>query len=52
MGKIIKVSKSGIEVSTSSGILLIEMIQFPNGKPLEVKQYINGHSIKEGITLI
>lgn len=52
VGKIIKVSKSGIEVSTSSGTLLIEMIQFPNGKPLEVKQYINGHSIKEGITLI
>ena len=52
VGKIIKVSKSGLEVATSKGTLLIEKIQFPNGKPLEVKQYINGHSIKEGITLI
>lgn len=52
VGKIIKVSKDGIEVSTGEGTLLVEKIQFPNGKPLEVKQYINGHSIEEGTILI
>lgn len=52
VGKIIKVSKEGIEVSTGKGTLLVEKIQFPNGKPLEVKQYINGHSIEEGTILI
>lgn len=52
VGKIIKVSKDGIEVSTGEGALLVEKIQFPNGKPLEVKQYINGHSIEEGTILI
>lgn len=50
-GTIIKVSKSGIEVATGDGILLIEKVQFPNGKPLSVEQYINGHTIEEGTIL-
>lgn len=44
-GTIMKVSKEGIEVSCGSGVILLEVIQFPNGKPLRVEQYINGHSI-------
>ena len=44
-GKIISVSKKGIEVSTGDGILLIKKMQFPNSKPLTVEQYINVLSI-------
>lgn len=50
-GKIINVSKKGIEVTTSKGLLLIKKIQFPNGKPLTVEQYINGNTISENIFL-
>lgn len=50
-GTIEKVDKSGIYVSTTDNILLIEKIQFPNGKPLEIKQYLNGHTIDVGIIL-
>ncbi|MBQ6820142.1 MAG: methionyl-tRNA formyltransferase [Clostridium sp.] len=45
-GTIYSVSKDGIKVSTSKGSLLIKKIQFPNGKPLSVEQYINGNEIK------
>ena len=45
-GTIVGVSKEGIRVATSKGVLLIKKIQFPNGKPLTVEQYINGHEIK------
>lgn len=50
-GTILNVSKEGIEVSTGNGVLLIKVVQFPNGKPLTVEQYINGNSIEEGIIL-
>lgn len=44
-GSIISVDKNGIKVSTLDGILLIKKIQFPNGKPLTIEQYINGNDI-------
>lgn len=47
-GIILGVSKEGIEVSTGDGALLIEEVQFPNGKPLKVYEYINGNSIDIG----
>lgn len=50
-GTVISVSKLGIEVATGDGVLLIKKVQFPNGKPLSVEQYINGNEIKEGIIL-
>ncbi|WP_244833221.1 methionyl-tRNA formyltransferase [Clostridium sp. BJN0001] len=50
-GTILDVSKKGIKVMCKDSILLIKRIQFPNGKPLEVKQYINGHSIEKNILL-
>jgi len=52
IGSIIEVSKEGIKVSTGSGILLIEEIQFPGKKPLKVKDYIIGNKIDEGVILI
>jgi len=45
-GTIVNVSKEGIKVATKEGILLIKKIQFPNGKPLTIEQYINGNEIK------
>lgn len=51
-GTIIKVDKEGIRVSCLDGVLLIEKVQFPNGKPLTVEQYINGKPIKENIKLV
>ena len=50
-GAIIEVSKEGIKVSTGSGVLLIEEIQFPGKKPLKVKDYIIGNSIDENVIL-
>lgn len=47
-GTILSVDKNGIKVSTGEGVLIIEKIQFPNGKPLLVEQFINGHSIEVG----
>ncbi|MGG7057520.1 methionyl-tRNA formyltransferase [Clostridium tertium] len=45
-GTIVSVSKEGMKVATQEGILLIKKIQFPNGKPLTIEQYINGNEIK------
>lgn len=48
-GYIIDVTKKGIETATGDGILLIKKIQFPGGKPLNVEEYIKGHTIEKGI---
>jgi methionyl-tRNA formyltransferase len=50
-GKILQVSKKGIKVACGEGTLLIEEVQFPNGKPLKVEEYIKGNSIEEGVVL-
>lgn len=50
-GTILKADKSGILVKTRSDALLIEEVQFPNGKPMKVKDYMNGNTIEEGIIL-
>lgn len=52
IGSILEVSKEGIKVSTGSGVLLIEEIQFPGKKPLKVKDYIRGNKINEGAILV
>lgn len=50
-GTILEVTKSGIKVAAAHGTLLVEVIQFPGGKPLKVEEYINGNEIKTGIVL-
>lgn len=45
-GTIINVSREGMKVSTGSGVLLVKKIQFPNGKPLTIEQYINGNELE------
>ena len=52
IGTIIEVSKEGLKVSTGSGVLLIEEIQFPGKKPLKVKDYIIGNKIDKGVVLV
>lgn len=44
-GLIKEVTKEGIKVSCGCGTILIKKIQFPNGKPLTIQQYINGNGI-------
>ena len=51
-GTIIEVSKKGMKVSCGKGILLVKKIQFPNGKPLTIEQYINGKDIEVGCKLV
>lgn len=41
----------GIKVATKNGILIIEILQFPGGKPLEVKEFLKGNKIEKGIIL-
>ncbi|NEZ46009.1 methionyl-tRNA formyltransferase [Clostridium niameyense] len=50
-GTIIGVSKEGIKVSTKNGVLLLQVIQFPGKKPMEVSEYIKGHNIIENTLL-
>ncbi|AWK51317.1 methionyl-tRNA formyltransferase [Clostridium beijerinckii] len=50
-GTIIDVSKNGIKVACKEGVLIIKKVQFPNGKPLTIEQYINGHGIDKNIIL-
>ena len=51
-GTIISVNKNGMKVNTTDGIISIKKIQFPNGKPLTIEQYINGKEIEVGTKLV
>ena len=51
-GTILSVNKVGIKVSCKEGILLIKKVQFPNGKPLTIEQYINGKDIEVGYKMV
>ncbi|NFG61626.1 methionyl-tRNA formyltransferase [Clostridium sp. CMCC3677] len=50
-GTIIEVNKDGVKVACGKNVLIIKKVQFPNGKPLTIEQYINGHSIDKDIIL-
>jgi len=50
-GTITNVSKNGVEVACLDGLILLNNIQFPGGKPLKVAEYIKGHSIEENSIL-
>lgn len=51
-GTILSVNKAGMKVSCNEGVLLIKKVQFPNGKPLTIEQYINGKDIEVGCKLV
>ncbi|MDS0526151.1 hypothetical protein NNC19_10700 [Clostridium sp. SHJSY1] len=50
-GYIIDANNEGITVATNNGILIIEILQFPGGKSLEVKEFLKGNKIEKGIIL-
>ncbi|WP_415333778.1 methionyl-tRNA formyltransferase [Clostridium perfringens] len=50
-GYIIDANDEGIKVATKKGILIIEILQFPGGKPLEVKEFLKGNKIEKGVIL-
>jgi methionyl-tRNA formyltransferase len=50
-GRILDVSKNGVKVACKDSILIIKKVQFPNGKPLTIEQYTNGHEIEKNIIL-
>ncbi|NLN14156.1 MAG: methionyl-tRNA formyltransferase [Tissierellia bacterium] len=50
-GKIIRVTKDGVYVNTKDKVLVIEELQFPNKRPMKVREYLAGNSIEEGIVL-
>jgi len=50
-GTILDVNKSGVKVACKENVLVIKKVQFPNGKPLTIEQYINGHEIEKNIVL-
>lgn len=50
-GTILDVSKEGIKVATKGNNILLDIIQFPGGKPLKVSEYIKGHNIETGVKL-
>ena len=51
-GTILNVNKTGMKVSCNEGVLLVKKVQFPNGKPLTIEQYINGKDIEVGCKLL
>lgn len=50
-GTILDVNKSGVKIACKESVLIIKKVQFPNGKPLTIEQYINGHEIEKNIVL-
>ena len=50
-GRILKVSKDGMEVACKNNSLLISLVQFPGKKAMEIGEYIKGNKIDETIIL-
>ncbi len=50
-GTVMKVNEQGIFVCTSKGVLVIEEIQFPGGKRMEVREYIKGNNMEKNEVL-
>ena len=44
-GTVIDESKQGIQIATGKGVIIISQLQFPGGKPLPVREFLNGRSL-------
>jgi methionyl-tRNA formyltransferase len=51
IGEIMKVDNDGIYIMTKDNIVVIEEVQFPNKKKMNVKDYLAGNNIEVGIIL-
>ncbi len=50
-GMVIDISREGLSVCTADKILLIEELQFPNGRRMTVDEYLRGHQMKKKVIL-
>ncbi len=50
-GEIVKVSNDGVYVNAVDATVLIKLLQFPNKRKMEVKEYLAGNDIELGIVL-
>jgi methionyl-tRNA formyltransferase len=44
-GQVLQENKQGIDVATSNGVLRLQTVQLPGGKPLPVNDFLNAHSL-------
>lgn len=44
-GEVIAESRDGIDVKTGDGLLRLQQLQLPGGKPLTAEQFLNAHSL-------
>lgn len=44
-GEIMEVTKAGLVVSTGNGTLSIQKVQYPNRKPMTIRDFLNGNRI-------
>lgn len=44
-GEVIAESREGIDVKTGYGVLRLQQLQLPGGKPLSAQQFLNAHSL-------
>lgn len=44
-GTVLDESKQGIQIATGKGVINITQLQFPGGKPLAVREFLNGRSL-------
>ena len=51
-GEIIGVSAAGIVVQAGAGALKLERVQKPGGKPVAVRDFINGTRVATGMMLV
>ncbi len=45
-GTVVAASKAGIDVATGDGVLRIEKLQLPGGKPLSAQQFLNAQNVR------
>jgi len=50
-GCVVKVARDGLYISTGSGLLVIEELQFSGGKRLAVRDFLVGNQLEEGVIL-
>jgi methionyl-tRNA formyltransferase len=39
-------AKNGLRVATGEGVLLLQKLQLPGGKPLTAREFLNGRSLQ------